>query len=101
MTCCRSSGVNGVSRLWGGSTQARSTGVGTPFSSRTDTRPSPTAKLGDGLHHIELGIGPEGLRGGFYRLLVFGGKGPQGVLDPVAQLPQHGLRQVQGPLVQK
>ena len=49
-----------------------------------------------GLLRVKGGIHPEGPGGGPQGLLVIGGVGPQGVLHPVADLPQNAVGNVGG-----
>ena len=52
------------------------------------------AQFADGCGHIDVGVAAEGIGGGLHRFLVARGKGAQGVLDAVAQLPQYGVGQI-------
>ena len=48
-------------------------------------------EFGDDAGGIEGGVGAQGVGGDPHRLLVTRGKGAQGVLHPVAKLPQHAV----------
>ncbi len=66
-----------------------------PLASSKDTSASPTPSLGDGRCRIEPRAGAEGLGRRPHRLLVPRGEGAQGVLDPVAELAEHRLGDVE------
>jgi hypothetical protein len=53
------------------------------------------AHLGNGPLDVQARIGAEGLRGGAHRFLVTRSEGAQAVLHAVAELAEHGFRQVQ------
>ena len=82
-------------RLAGGSTYARSTTAGRPFSSRNETSASPTPSSVIASSVLELGVGAHRLRRRFHRLLVARRERAQRVLHAVAELAQHRVRHVE------
>jgi len=63
-----------------------------PFSSRNETRASPTASWVITSSTLKAGFGLFGGRP--YSFLIFGSKCPQGVLHPVAKLTQYRVRNI-------
>ena len=75
--------------------KARSTTLGVPFSSSTDTSASPTPSSVITCATSSFGIGAERLRRRLHRLLILGREGAQRVLHAVAELAEHGLGHVE------
>ncbi len=92
MICLRSSAVAGPSLVhyrW------HALGVQCGYQGFADTQ------FGDDFFSIQVRVLPEGGGGGADGFLVSGGKGSECVLYPVAQLAQHGVRDVRGVLGDK
>ncbi len=97
-TVARSSGVTAPIRQRGGQISVRSTGMGTPFSWRVETRASPTSSWDMTSATLSPGLAYERFGGGSHRLLVTRGVSAQGVLDAVSQLAEDLVRHVVGEL---
>ena len=82
----RSASVNGPTRDIGGRMSVRSHHRGFAFVVKQRNKRLPDFQFLDGAFRIEIGIGPERLRGGSNGFLLFRREGAKCVLNAIAEL---------------